>query len=32
VHDAGARALGANVKNFRQSQSWYQDFTQLTVE
>jgi ABC-type transport system substrate-binding protein len=32
VHDLNPRALSPKVKGFRQAQSWYQDFTQLTVE
>jgi ABC-type transport system substrate-binding protein len=31
VHDLNPRALSPRVKGFRQAQSWYQDFTQLTV-
>ncbi|MDB5553565.1 MAG: hbpA, partial [Rhizobium sp.] len=32
VHDLNPRALGKNVTGFVQAQSWYQDFTQLTVK
>ncbi|MDF2114340.1 ABC transporter substrate-binding protein [Roseiarcaceae bacterium H3SJ34-1] len=32
VHDLNPRALGKNVVGFVQAQSWYQDFTQLTVK
>jgi len=32
VHDLNPRALSPRVKNFKQAQSWYQDFTQVTVE
>lgn len=32
VHDLNPRALAPNVKGFIQAQSWYQDFTQVTVE
>jgi len=32
VHDLNSRALAPNVKGFVQAQSWYQDFTQVTVE
>ncbi|MYZ48617.1 ABC transporter substrate-binding protein [Propylenella binzhouense] len=32
VHDLNPRALAPNVKGFVQAQSWYQDFTQVTVE
>jgi peptide/nickel transport system substrate-binding protein len=32
VHDLNPRALSPKVKGFRQAQSWYQDFTQVTVE
>ncbi len=31
VHDLNPRALSPRVKGFVQAQSWYQDFTQLTV-
>jgi ABC-type transport system substrate-binding protein len=31
VHDLNPRALSPRVKGFRQAQSWYQDFTQVTV-
>jgi ABC-type transport system substrate-binding protein len=31
VHDLNPRALSPRVKGYRQAQSWYQDFTQLTV-
>jgi peptide/nickel transport system substrate-binding protein len=31
VHDLNARALSPKVKGYNQAQSWYQDFTQLTV-
>jgi peptide/nickel transport system substrate-binding protein len=32
VHDLNPRALSPKVKNFKQAQSWYQDFTQVTVQ
>ena len=32
VHDLNPRALSPHVRGFRPAQSWYQDFTQLTVE
>jgi ABC-type transport system substrate-binding protein len=32
VHDLNPRAMSAKVKGFKPAQSWYQDFTQLTVE
>jgi ABC-type transport system substrate-binding protein len=32
VHDLNPRALSPKVKGFVQAQSWYQDFTQVTVE
>jgi ABC-type transport system substrate-binding protein len=32
VHDLNPRALSPSVKGFRPAQSWFQDFTQLTVE
>jgi peptide/nickel transport system substrate-binding protein len=32
VHDLNPRALSPHVKGFQPAQSWYQDFTQLTVE
>ncbi len=32
VHDLNPRAMAPNVKGFVQAQSWYQDFTQVTVE
>ena len=31
VHDLNPRALSPKVKGFVQAQSWYQDFTQVTV-
>lgn len=31
VHDLNPRALSPRVAGFRQAQSWYQDFTQVTV-
>ena len=31
VHDLNPRALSPRVKGFEQAQSWYQDFTQVTV-
>ena len=31
VHDLNPRALSPRVRGFRQAQSWYQDFTQVTV-
>ena len=31
VHDLNPRALSPRIRGFRQAQSWYQDFTQLTV-
>ena len=32
VHDLNPRAMSAKVKGFKPAQSWYQDFTQVTVE
>jgi peptide/nickel transport system substrate-binding protein len=32
VHDLNPRAMSAKVKNFQPAQSWYQDFTKVTVE
>jgi ABC-type transport system substrate-binding protein len=32
VHDQNPRAMSKKVKNFHPAQSWYQDFTQVTVE
>ena len=32
VHDLNPRAMSPKVKGFVQAQSWYQDFTQVTVE
>jgi peptide/nickel transport system substrate-binding protein len=32
VHDLNPRALAPNVTGFVQAQSWYQDFTQVTVK
>jgi ABC-type transport system substrate-binding protein len=32
VHDLNPRAMSAKVKGFHPAQSWYQDFTQVTVE
>jgi peptide/nickel transport system substrate-binding protein len=32
VHDLNPRAMSAKVKGFQPAQSWYQDFTQVTVE
>lgn len=32
VHDLNPRALSPRVKDFRQAQSWYQDFTQVRIE
>src|ERR1700712_326437 len=32
VHDQNPRAMSKRVKNFHPAQSWYQDFTQVTVE
>ncbi|WP_159995177.1 ABC transporter substrate-binding protein [Roseomonas sp. 18066] len=32
VHDQNPRGLAKKVKNFRPAQSWYQDFTQITIE
>ncbi|MEP9380527.1 ABC transporter substrate-binding protein [Aquabacter sp. CN5-332] len=32
VHDLNPRAMSSKVKGFKQAQSWYQDFTQVTVE
>jgi peptide/nickel transport system substrate-binding protein len=31
VHDLNPRALSPRVRGFRQAQSWYQDFTQVTL-
>lgn len=31
VHDLNPRALSRRVQNFRPAQSWYQDFTQVTM-
>jgi len=32
VHDLNPRAAQPEGEEFRQAQSWYQDFTQVTVE
>jgi ABC-type transport system substrate-binding protein len=32
VHDLNPRAMSPHVKGFQPAQSWYQDFTQVTVE
>jgi ABC-type transport system substrate-binding protein len=32
VHDLNPRAMSARVKGFQPAQSWYQDFTKVTVE
>jgi ABC-type transport system substrate-binding protein len=32
VHDQNPRAMSKKVKNFNPAQSWYQDFTQVTVD
>jgi ABC-type transport system substrate-binding protein len=32
VHDQNPRGLAKKVKNFKPAQSWYQDFTQITIE
>lgn len=32
VHDQNPRGLAKKVKNFQPAQSWYQDFTQITIE
>ena len=32
VHDQNPRAMSKKVKGFNPAQSWYQDFTQVTVE
>jgi ABC-type transport system substrate-binding protein len=32
VHDLNPRALSAKVKGFNPAQSWFQDFTQVTVQ
>jgi ABC-type transport system substrate-binding protein len=32
VHDLNPRAMSPNVKGFQPAQSWYQDFTKVTVE
>jgi ABC-type transport system substrate-binding protein len=32
VHDLNPRAMSAKVKGFQPAQSWYQDFTQVTVD
>jgi ABC-type transport system substrate-binding protein len=31
VHDLNPRAMNKKVKNFKPAQSWYQDFTQVSV-
>jgi ABC-type transport system substrate-binding protein len=31
VHDLNPRAMSKNVQNFHPAQSWYQDFTQITM-
>ena len=32
VHDLNPRAMSPKVKGFQPAQSWYQDFTKVTVE
>ena len=32
VHDRNARAMTKNVKGFTSAQSWFQDFTPVTME
>ena len=32
VHDLNARAMDPKVKNFTSAQSWFQDFTPITIE
>ena len=32
VHDLNPRAMSAKVKGFQPAQSWYQDFTKVTVD
>ena len=32
VHDLNPRAMSSKVKGFQPAQSWYQDFTKVTVE
>ena len=32
VHDLNPRAMSAKVKGFRPAQSWFQDFTSITIE
>ena len=32
VHDLNPRAMSAKVKGFQPAQSWYQDFTKITIE
>jgi ABC-type transport system substrate-binding protein len=32
IHDLNPRGLAKKVKNFKPAQSWYQDFTQVTIE
>jgi peptide/nickel transport system substrate-binding protein len=32
VHDLNPRAMPAKVNGFQPAQSWYQDFTKVTVE
>jgi ABC-type transport system substrate-binding protein len=32
VHDLNPRAMSPKVKGFQSAQSWYQDFTKVTVE
>jgi len=32
VHDLNPRAMSPKVKGFQPAQSWYQDFTKMTVE
>jgi ABC-type transport system substrate-binding protein len=31
VHDLNPRAMSSKVKNFKPAQSWYQDFTHITM-
>jgi len=32
VHDLNLRAMSPKVKGLQSAQSWYQDFTKVTVE
>jgi peptide/nickel transport system substrate-binding protein len=31
VHDLNPRALSPRVQGYKQAESWYQDFTQLSI-